>query len=311
MKRKLIKQGTGSGLVTYLPKEWIEYNNLKPKDEVEVLINDNKIIIQSQKLIDEKIETLNLNVEEYTNRAISNFIFWAYRLGYSNLEIKFKNEKQLDFIEKIVKEKLLGYDITEIKDNICIIENLTEPSENKFDTILRKIFLHTKQEAKTVQTLIEQNNFEEIKQREKIKKYIDEYTNFCRRLIFKNKILNDKTASNMLVIISKLSQISHNYYYLYKELEQNIKLNKQEIKYFNQTNQFLEQYYESFYSKKHQKIAELLHKIKHSKENDFLNLIKDKNSNHLTIHYLKTIQREIEMSLTNLLGIILEENKNN
>ena len=188
MKRKLVKQGAATMMVS-LPAKWIKENNLKKGSEIDLEQADNNLLISSKPIEEVKKET-TIKLANLTESSIRTLITNTYRRGYDIINVNFENEKQLKILNQVIKTKLIGFDITKKQKGFCIVESITEPSIEQFDTIFRKIFFNiselfevTKKRMKGKET----NDYEEIEER------IMKYDNFCRRVISKRKIINPKS----------------------------------------------------------------------------------------------------------------------
>ena len=202
MKRKLIKQGNNSYTLT-LPIKWIRDKGLDENSEIELEEKEGELIINTN-INKKQIKKLELKITNYNERTIKNLLNQGYRQGYDLIKIQYKNKSQLDIIKSITRETLLGFELTEENLDSCIIENITEPSEEKFDIILRKVFLIIKNEGEEILNDI-LKKLDNRKKREHTKIIIDDYTNFCRRAIIKN---NDNLYLQIPYLFKILSYLS-------------------------------------------------------------------------------------------------------
>ena len=53
----------------------------------------------------------------------------------------FSETVKLNLIRKTVTQYLLGFEITETKNNYIVIENITEPKDEKSSVLAKRIFL--------------------------------------------------------------------------------------------------------------------------------------------------------------------------
>src|SRR3989338_11154387 len=143
MKRTVSKMGNSS-LVMSLPHVWVKENNVTMGDELNVEPMEKGLLV-SLTNIRYKEKTLRVDVSALSNRTILNILNSAYRLGYLTVIITFKDAGQLSYITETVRERFLGFEVVEEKGNVCIIQNVAEPSADKIEIILRKVFLLTRQ----------------------------------------------------------------------------------------------------------------------------------------------------------------------
>ena len=189
MKRKLVKQGT-STLMISLPSKWIHINNLSKGSEVELEQLDDNLIISSRP-ISIKLET-TINLSESTETYVRTLITNTYRRGYDKIKIFYNNQEQFEILLHIIKTRLIGFDIIKKEQNYCIVENITEPDVSQFDNIMRKMFFGISELFEEIKKRFENktknpNDIDEIAER------IQKYDNFCRRVIMKQKITSKNT----------------------------------------------------------------------------------------------------------------------
>jgi len=181
MRRKLVKQGS-STLMVSLPSKWIHSNKLDKGKEINLEIINNNILISSSS-IETKKEAI-LELKSPTETFIRTLITNTYRRGFDRIKINFESEKQFKILNDTIKTRLIGFEIIKKEQSSCIVENITEPSQDQFENILRKIFysIHDLFET-TERRFQQQSSLEEI---EAIEERIQKYDNFCRRVISKS-----------------------------------------------------------------------------------------------------------------------------
>ncbi len=182
-KRKLVKQGATTHMVS-LPSKWIKANNLKKGEEVEVEEKQNSIVVS----LDPKKSKRPIQVDlaSPTNISIRTILINSYRLGYDKITISFKDKKAIETIQNTVRDDLVGFEIVRKTENRCEIENVTEPSKDQFDSILSKIFVNIKDLLKVTEDMLQGKRHEF----EGIEKRIQQYDNFCRRVVAKTNLFD-------------------------------------------------------------------------------------------------------------------------
>ena len=96
MKRKLVKQGA-STLMISLPAKWIHLHNLDKGKEVNLEIIEENILISASS-INAKKDTI-LELKGTTETLVRTLITNTYRKGFDRIKVNYENEKQF----KIVK----------------------------------------------------------------------------------------------------------------------------------------------------------------------------------------------------------------
>tara|TARA_Y100000034_G_scaffold121833_1_gene166548 strand:+ start:118 stop:1011 length:894 start_codon:yes stop_codon:yes gene_type:complete len=185
MKRKLVQQGT-STLMISLPSKWIKNNHLKKGNEINLDLKDNLLLVTPD--IKQKKREITIRLTSITESSIRTLITNAYRLGYDIIKINFKNEHQFKIIKNTVKNNLIGFEITKKSKDNCEIENITEPSKDQFDNIFLKVLLNIEELFNITEDLLNSKKiYEDVNE---IETNIQQFDNFCRRVISKNGINN-------------------------------------------------------------------------------------------------------------------------
>ena len=95
------------------------------------------------------------------------------------------------------------------------METITEPSIEKYESILRRLFLTIKLELEQMYSDVKQGNFQ-LEERKNAKFTVDNYTNIIRRLIIKYRVEGVKNSYAAFNCASYLSLIHHSFYYRYE-----------------------------------------------------------------------------------------------
>lgn len=311
MRRKIIKQGNNSYTLT-LPLNWIKENEIETIKEIQINEEENNLIIsipkETKKINNDKIK---IDLKEYNERTIRNILNNIYRKGYDLILLKYKNKEQLKEIKKITRNTLLGFEITEFDESKIIIENITEPSVEKYENILRKIFIITKNETKDILEILEsQNTNYDFEKRKEIKNMIDDYTNFTRRLIIKNKIGGHKDSYFNYSLSSRISLIHHSYFYMYKYIVENslVIKNKATLELLKKTNEIYELLEKAIFTRN----IDLAHEVA-NKKNELLNktyklLEITKGKENIILYHIGESIRLIHLTSNILFGISKLEN---
>ncbi|MBN1233839.1 MAG: hypothetical protein JXA60_10840 [Candidatus Coatesbacteria bacterium] len=206
MKRKLVKQGAATMMVS-LPAKWIKQNNLKKGSEIDIEEKETDLLI-SAKPIEIKKQT-EIKLANLTETSVRTLINNTYRSGYDRIKVSFQTENQFKILGEVIKTRLIGFEIIKREKDSCIVENVTEPSSEKFDTILQKMFFSISELFAITKDRLE-NPKEEYSYKQ-AEERIQRYDNFCRRIIIKQKLTNIKAA----FLWGFLAQISYGQRQLY------------------------------------------------------------------------------------------------
>jgi phosphate uptake regulator len=92
MPTRKIQLIAGSAYSITLPKDWVIKNNLKEKHEVSITEkNDMTLLISPTKIQDKAIDSISLNIDDYSNN-IEQVLFTLYYLGIENIDLSTKKE---------------------------------------------------------------------------------------------------------------------------------------------------------------------------------------------------------------------------
>lgn len=305
MRRKIIKQGNNSYTLT-LPINWIREEGIKEGTEIEVEEEDGHLIVKLPKGFRKEEESINIDVHNYNERTIRNILNQNYRKGYDKIIIQNVTEMQLENIRDIVRNTLLGFEVVEENSDNCIVQNIAEPSSEKFFIILRKIFLYILDESKEILNDFERNKLSSLRKRQYNKNIVDNYTNLCRRLIIKGRIGGNKNSYLLMMIVSRLSLIYHAYFYMYKfaSEQKELRISNSTFQLLKEANNIFKLFYESFYEKDFDKAHEVgILKDKHLFGTLYDLLKKSKGAENILLYHIGEVVRLTHVESTNIFGL--------
>ncbi len=217
MKRKLVKQGTATLMIS-LPSKWVKLNNLSKGSEIDIDEIDSNLIIKADSGGGKK--KIEVNISSLTESSIRTVITNAYRIGYDEVIIHFSNKNTINIIQDIVDRNLIGFEITKKTDKLCNIESITEPSKEHFNNIFSKVLLNIDE----LFLIAEKNLSGEKEDFEDIERKIQQFDNFCRRVVSKENFAYDELIWSFH---SELIHAQREIYLMLKYLKNNkIKDNK-------------------------------------------------------------------------------------
>lgn len=215
MKRKLVKQGAATMMIS-LPSKWIKENKLDKGDEVDLIEKNNTIIIGSSEI---KKESAKIKITPENNKYIGNLLTQAYRKGFDKIILIGDHKNISKEIRDTVTFSMLGFEITSSKEGELAIENISEPTEQRYEIIIKKVFTIIKETIEIISEDVKKGVFNNITDISDLRKQHDRFTLFCRRLISKGK--SDRNSVSEWEILTFLMHIEHKYYYLYQYLQSN------------------------------------------------------------------------------------------
>lgn len=303
MKRKIIKQGLG-GYTIYLPKEWIEKKGLKAGQELEITEKDTNLTIRSEVL---QKKTKTINIDDQNRNDIKTILTHLYRNGFDIIKIKGTDEKTSKEIKSTTQQLLLGFEMTEQTIDSCTIENISEPTEEKFDALLRRVFLIIKETQNLLTKDFEDDRFSHLTEIEEYNHQSDKYILFCRRIVIKEKYeINPVTMWELLTF---LTHIQHAHYYLYKYASENkIKSDKHAIKLLEGLRSYFDSYYEAYFSKDIKYVHQLNNLKKDYQFGECIKRLESSSGKSTVIHaYIKETFRLIQIGTSPILSELIEK----
>jgi phosphate uptake regulator len=302
MKRKLVKQGVATMMIS-LPSKWIKANSLNKGDEIDIEEKGKSLIIEPEKRKSEKKEIL-IKIGEENKQDIKTILTHAYRKGFDKITLEDINPGLLKEI-RIASNSLLGFELTEKDSKKCVVENISEPLEQKYEIILKKIFLIIKETQEITSNDFEKEKFN-LNEIEETKNQQDRFILFCRRLLIKQP---SDSALLEWELLTFLMHIQHTYYYLYKYVSENkIKIDKEMIRLLNQLKEYFSLFENSYYNKN----ISTIHKINNLKKDyhfgKCIELIEKSKAKEAVVYsYIRELFRLIQIGTSPILGMILEE----
>ena len=279
MRRKIVKQGN-SALTITLPSEWAKKFNLKPGDEVDVEEEQSFLKVASGFKGEKKVE---IDITELNDTLVWTYIIAAYRKGYDEIKLKFRKE-QIKLVQEVVNA-LLGLAIVEQSQDSCTIKDLSEfPAEKEFKNLVRRIFYLLEEMALSSFKALEQKNKEALRNIEFQDYNINKFSNFCLRLINKKNL-----SSSLDFVISELENIGDEYTRLALDLsqEKSLKISKEVLDLFEETNNFFISFHEFYYNFNNKKSVEMVEKK--NKFNKKINSVKPNKEETIVIYHLSKI----------------------
>jgi len=305
MNRRIIRQGNNSYTLT-LPIKWMREQKLKEGDELEIREEENNLLIGISRGLKRPESSITIDLKSYNDPTIRNVLNQTYRKGYDKIILLVKEKSQVSWIREITRNTLMGFEVVHEDKEKVIVENIAEPSSEKFSIILRKIFFTIEEESREMLEDFKAKKFPHLKQHQEIRETVDNYTNFCRRVIIKDKLGGNKNSYLLMVIVSRLSLIYHAYYQLYKYAasQKSLSISKETFELLSKTNEMFRLFHEAFYTKD----LDNAHKLGVLKDRLifstlYTQLEKTKGHENIFLYHIGEIIRLIHMESTNIFGL--------
>jgi len=302
MRRKIIKQGTAT-LTLSLPAKWTKKFSLKAGDEVEVEEKEKELLVTAGKISERKKE-ITIEITEHNKQDIQALLTHIYRKGFDAILLKNVPNNTMPQVNTAVS-LLLGFEITEKEGKQCRIVNISEPTEEKYDALLRRNFLIIKETQSIIQKDIETGKYENIREIEALRKQQDKFILFCKRVLTREQ----PQAMTNWELLTWLMHIEHAYHYLYHyTMENNVKKTDKIIELLKNAQECFQLFYDAYYKKD----INAIHKLnKLKKEYQFGKCYKylehAKGKEAVVYCALREILRLIQIGSSPILSGLLEE----
>ncbi len=197
VSRRVQKTGTSTYIVS-LPKEWVETNGIKEKEEIEIKEKGKKLVIS--KHFKKEVKVID-GSEKPTEQVIRELIS-AYIEGSENIVVE--NISDLKKIVVFVKESLIGMEV--IKDiDIIEIKNIIDEERYPLMDIIYRVKDIVNWMIENSFKALKENNSELCESILEKDKEIDRLTLFSFRII--NEILNDNVSPVLPMNVKEILSI--------------------------------------------------------------------------------------------------------
>lgn len=220
MIRKVLQQGHSS-LVVSLPAKWVKQNNVMKGQEISIEQEGLDLVISP--VCRMKKDNVEIDISGLNRKLIEKYILVAYKKGFSEITIKYKNEMAYSLKKKenvsvfeIIEEKvrnLIGLELVSCEKNKCVLKEVAEVRKEELQniikhsmTLLNKFIVSTGERAKKGKL-----DFSEIDINEN---NIDKFITLALRIINIKGLTNDSLSIHDFVL--SLEEISDELAYFFK-----------------------------------------------------------------------------------------------
>ncbi len=197
MKRKLIKQGTGEGLVMYLPREWIKEKGLTQGNEITIeQINDTLLITSESKKNNNNLK-IDISIDTEVYKIVRMLLKNYYNLGFKEITIKYKNEKVYSLIKEIYEKVLFGFEISshDKEEKAITLSEFSTIDEKNSKKLINKLFFMFGDSLTELEKYMQTGKKSSLERIKINTDKIDKFESIIRRQIFTKK--NDDQHQNV------------------------------------------------------------------------------------------------------------------
>jgi phosphate uptake regulator len=245
MKRKVNLVGQNT-LTVSLPVKWTEKNNVNKGDEIELIEEEGSLVIT--KTGKKVFKETTLDVSNYGS-MVGRVVGAMYKIGYDRIKLTYKDGEMFKVIQKELTKGFIGWDIINHGKDYCIIETMATIQPEEFDNALRRLFRLLIDNANESLVAITSKNYEELELVASKDANVNKFSDFSRRLLNKFGYSNPEKTSLIYFIAEDLENIGDDYRDTCRFIAKNkLVLSKKVLNIYENTNQFVTQFYELFYS---------------------------------------------------------------
>lgn len=285
MKRKVI-QMAGKTMVVSLPVDWVRKFGIHKGDEIDLKEEGKRIIISTTEGTSKEILEVNITG---LNQLIPRAIHALYKRGFDEIKLKFDDPSYKKIIRQALKNEVASLEIVEESENFCILKNVSTMLESEFDPILRRTFRLLILMSEKGLNALKNKKFDELEEAKDLELVNNRLTTFCRRVLNKNGYKDYKKLTFIYNLIENLEKIADRYKYLFSYVikeSKKIKLNKEIIKYYEETHNILNEFYNLYYKFDNGKASAIYDKRKELIEKGYKLMEKENKKEAVIIHHL-------------------------
>lgn len=244
MKRRIVQHGP-STLTISLPAKWAKKHGLEKGDELTVEEVEGGLLLATGKGV--HLQPKELDVKG-TIHLLPHLITALYKRGYDDLMITYDAPEELERIHSVLSAGCIGFEIVEETRGQVRIKKVSEPSQEEFRTLFRRIFyflLSVADESLEAMKLKDAEMHRKLLLRDQ---NINKLSDFCRRVVNKKGQTAYRCDTAIYHITEQLEKIGDDYgainYYLANGA---VEVSAPIAQLFERTNKLLREYEKVFF----------------------------------------------------------------
>ncbi len=179
MLRKVIQLGNET-LVISLPNAWARQHRLKKGDELEAEEQGPRLALYPKSEAKQGRVAVDVSgTEPITKRVVAAL----YKAGYNEVEVVFKTQKELEIVEKTVRDEFVGFEVVSKTAHTVTAKAVSQPVYAEFETLLRRVFLLILEMGSECFKAVNSGAFGEMQAVADMDKDVNRHVNFCRRAL--------------------------------------------------------------------------------------------------------------------------------
>lgn len=299
MQRKVSLIGP-STLMVSLPSKWAKKYGVKKGDALELDENGSELSIRTSKATTSEDLVLKINEPSLIRRYLNS----AYIEGRDKIRIISDNNIDINQIMREL-ELLTGFEVVEHSEKSCVIHNVAETIEDKFDSMFRRLFLINISIGKDSSDALLKNQLNRLKDIASLKRTSNKIAFLCSRILNKRGYKDFKKVNLLFTIINNLELIADTYRVLFNEIIKikNLKINKKVLEIYTALPDLLEMLYYSInnFNEKRMVMIKERRRILYDNLLEFVKTESSIISTHLL--FILRLITDIELSFVYLYGL--------
>jgi len=244
IKRKVIQIANSTQLIS-LPRKWAQKYSIKKGDELDIEEEGSSLKVSVDKGLQvEKVEVDVSGIGVMAKRVIAAL----YKSGYDEVHVKFSTTEELKYVQEVLKETCIGFEITSQEKNSLTAKAISSAVYSEFDSILRRSFLFLSSMIRESLEAIKKQDTTSLNNTILMDDNLDKFTDFCRRILNKKGYPTFRKTPPVYYIVEELEKIGDECKDICELLVKNpVKINKDTIAVYSEIAEFFDFFHELFY----------------------------------------------------------------
>lgn len=243
MKRRIVQHGPCT-LTVSLPAQWVKDFALKKGDEITIEQMREGLFITAGK--ERHYGKKRISVKGMP-RIIPKAIAALYKGGYDEIVVEYGNPEELEKIHEAVSSSYIGFEIVDEKKEEVWIRKVSEPAQEEFRTLFRRIFhflISTADEGLEAARRRDTQACQKLVLRDN---NVNKLADFCRRVVNKRGQSAYQQDTALYHVIEQLEKIGDNYKEINQLLQGHAQLSKRALALYERANALLKEYESLFF----------------------------------------------------------------
>lgn len=201
MKRRLVKHGASTMMIS-LPSKWIKNFNLGKGDELDVEEKGKELIITTEKELEQKNKAV-IDITGYSP-LVNRIMISLFVKGLDELEVKFKDKREIEDFQKRVINELLGFEIMKQTNNSLLLRDISGVQLQEVNDIIKRIFFIIDSMAEELVIALEKD--QSLDPVIDTDTSVNRFCHFCLRILNKKGYTEFNQTPQVYGIVSRIEE---------------------------------------------------------------------------------------------------------